>query len=75
PGCNFREYRAAWFECAMEEVIEAGDHVILMGRIEAFDNSGRNGLGYERGGYFTPTLASKEVSAASEGNMELAAVV
>ena len=50
-------------------------HVILMGRIESFDNSGRNGLGYARGGYFTPTLASKAVSAASEGNIELAAVV
>jgi flavin reductase (DIM6/NTAB) family NADH-FMN oxidoreductase RutF len=74
-GCPIFSNVAAWFECAMEQVIEAGDHVILMGRIEAFDNSGRNGLGYARGGYFTPTLASKAVSAASEGNIELAAVV
>jgi len=66
---------AAWFECSMEQVIEAGDHVILMGRVETFDNSGRNGLGYARGGYFTPTLASKAVSAATEGNIELGAVV
>jgi hypothetical protein len=45
------------------------------GRVGSFDNSGRNGLGYARGGYFTPILASKAVSAASEGNIELGAVV
>lgn len=66
---------AAWFECAMEQVIEAGDHVILMGRITSFGNSGLNGLGYARGGYFTPILASKAVSAAAEGNIELGAVL
>ncbi|WP_087001265.1 flavin reductase family protein [Rhizobium sullae] len=74
-GCPIFSNVAAWFECAMEQVIEAGDHVILMGRVESFDNSGRNGLGYARGGYFTPILASKAVSAATEGNIELGAVV
>lgn len=59
----------------MEQVIEAGDHVVLLGRITSFDNSGLNGLGYARGGYFTPILASKAVSAAAEGNIELSAVV
>ena len=74
-GCPLFSGVAAWFECAMEEVIDAGDHVILMGRVGSFDNSGRNGLGYARGGYFTPILASKAVSAAAEGNIELSAVV
>jgi flavin reductase (DIM6/NTAB) family NADH-FMN oxidoreductase RutF len=74
-GAPIFSHVAAWFECAMEQVIEAGDHVILMGRVVSFDNSGRNGLGYARGGYFTPILASKAVSAATEGNMELGAVV
>ncbi|QRM57531.1 flavin reductase family protein [Sinorhizobium sp. BG8] len=66
---------AAWFECTMEEVIDAGDHVILLGRIGAFENSGLNGLGYARGGYFTPTLAGKAVSAAAEGEIRLGAVL
>ncbi|TCU31130.1 flavin reductase (DIM6/NTAB) family NADH-FMN oxidoreductase RutF [Rhizobium azibense] len=66
---------AAWFECAMEKMVDAGDHVILMGRIMAFENSGRNGLGYARGGYFTPILASRAVSAAAESNIELGAVL
>jgi len=74
-GCPILDDVAAWFECAMEQVIEAGDHVVLMGRIVSFDNSGRNGLGYARGGYFTPILASKAVSAAAEGDIELGAVV
>ncbi|MCZ7468711.1 flavin reductase [Agrobacterium sp. O3.4] len=66
---------AAWFECTMQEVIEAGDHVILLGRIGAFDNSGLNGLGYARGGYFTPMLAAKAVSAAAEGEITVGAVL
>ncbi|MBB5574921.1 MULTISPECIES: flavin reductase family protein [Rhizobium] len=74
-GCPILGNVSAWFECATEKLVEAGDHVILMGRIEAFENSGLNGLGYARGGYFTPILASKAVSAAAEGNIELGAVL
>lgn len=66
---------AAWFECSMQEVVEAGDHVILLGRIEAFENSGLNGLGYARGGYFTPMLAAKALSAAAEGEIAVGAVL
>lgn len=66
---------AAWFECSMQEVIEAGDHVILLGRISAFENSGLNGLGYARGGYFTPMLAAKALSAAAEGEVAVGAVL
>ena len=66
---------AAWFECSMQEVIEAGDHVILLGRIDAFENSGLNGLGYARGGYFTPMLAAKALSAAAEGEIAVGAVL
>ncbi|WP_205910454.1 flavin reductase [Rhizobium sp. FY34] len=66
---------AAWFDCSLSQVIDAGDHVILLGRVEAFDNSGRNGLGYARGGYFTPLLAGKAVSSAAVGHLRLSAVV
>ncbi|MCX8997180.1 flavin reductase family protein [Rhizobiaceae bacterium BDR2-2] len=66
---------AAWFDCSLRQVIEAGDHAILLGRIEAFENSDRNGLGYVRGGYFVPTLAEKAVSAATEGRLRLSAVI
>ena len=66
---------AAWFDCSMEQVIEAGDHVILMGRVQAFTDNGVNGLGYAKGSYFTPALAGKAVSAAADGAVELSAVL
>ncbi len=57
---------AAWFDCATHDVVEAGDHVILIGRVEGFENSGKTGLGYARGGYFTPALAEKSLLASTE---------
>ena len=47
---------AAWFDCSTQQVVEAGDHAILIGRVESFAQFGRNGLGYARGGYFTAAL-------------------
>lgn len=55
---------AAWFDCSRHEVMDGGDHVILIGKIEGFQNGKANGLGYARGGYFTPALAQKAVAAA-----------
>lgn len=65
---------AAWFDCSLDRVIEAGDHAILIGRVEAFENSGRNGLGYVRGGYFTAALEAKASGAIAHGQVEAAAV-
>lgn len=67
---------AAWFDCAVERRIEAGDHVILIGRIESFDYSDRNGLGYARGGYFTLGLEQQAVSVvAAGGPISIGAIV
>ncbi|WP_069063798.1 flavin reductase family protein [Sinorhizobium sp. RAC02] len=57
---------AAWFDCAAHDVVDAGDHVILIGRVEGFGNSGKTGLGYARGGYFTPALAERSLLASAE---------
>jgi flavin reductase (DIM6/NTAB) family NADH-FMN oxidoreductase RutF len=65
---------AAWFDCAMHELVDAGDHVILIGRVEGFENSGKTGLGYARGGYFTPALAEKSLLASADGSLLLGAV-
>lgn len=65
---------AAWFDCAMHDVVDAGDHVILIGRVKGFDNNGTTGLGYARGGYFTPTLAEKSLLANVDGSLLLGAV-
>jgi flavin reductase (DIM6/NTAB) family NADH-FMN oxidoreductase RutF len=65
---------AAWFDCAMHELVDAGDHVILIGRVEGFENSGKTGLGYARGGYFTPALAEKSLLANADGSLLLGVV-
>ena len=49
---------SAWFDCSLEQTIEAGDHTILIGRVEAFDASTAPGLGYCRGAYVTPAAAA-----------------
>jgi flavin reductase (DIM6/NTAB) family NADH-FMN oxidoreductase RutF len=65
---------AAWFDCSMHQVVDAGDHVILIGRIEAFENSGLPGLGYARGGYFSPALADKALLAGQDMPQVIGAV-
>ncbi len=59
---------AAWFDCARYQVIDAGDHIILMGHIEAFSYSDANPLGYARGGYITLGLEQAAVNAASSAS-------
>lgn len=66
---------AAWFDCATHEIVDAGDHVILIGRVEGFENTGKTGLGYARGGYFTPALAERSLLANADGGLLLGAVV
>ncbi|MBU2889514.1 flavin reductase family protein [Celeribacter halophilus] len=49
---------SAWFDCSMHKVVEAGDHVILIGQVEAFDVAEHAGLGYARGAYFSPSAGT-----------------
>lgn len=64
-GAPVIEAVAAWFDCTLERVIDAGDHAILLGRVQAFDHGAANGLGYVRGSYFTPRLAEEATRTAS----------
>ncbi|MEI5678342.1 MULTISPECIES: flavin reductase [unclassified Mesorhizobium] len=66
---------AAWFDCSTETIVDGGDHVILIGKVEAFENGKSNGLGYARGSYFTPSLAQKAVSAAGSEATVIAGAV
>ncbi len=62
------EGSAAWFDCARYQVIDAGDHIVLMGHIEAFSYSDANPLGYARGHYITLGLEQAAVNAASSAS-------
>ncbi len=50
---------SAWFDCSMHQTVEAGDHVILIGKVEAFESSTLAGLGYARGAYVTPATTAE----------------
>ena len=49
-------------------MIDAGDHIILMGRVEAFSYTDANPLGYARGHYITLGLEQAAVNAASSSS-------
>lgn len=55
----------AWFECSREQVVEAGDHIVLIGRVNAYAYEQGDPLGYVNGGYFTLELERTLVEAAS----------
>jgi flavin reductase (DIM6/NTAB) family NADH-FMN oxidoreductase RutF/pimeloyl-ACP methyl ester carboxylesterase len=54
---------AAWFDCAMHQVVEAGDHAILIGRVLAFGDSDATPLGYCRGAYVGFSLSQAALGA------------
>ncbi len=57
---------SAWFDCAMHKTVDAGDHVILIGRVKAFHSTANPGLGYVRGTYITPTAATEAALAGTD---------
>ena len=54
---------AAWFDCRMHQTVDAGDHIILIGQVIAFEHSSANPLGYCRGSYLTFGLEQAAVAA------------
>lgn len=65
-GCPIIEGVVAWLDCRMHEIIDAGDHVILIGRIVDYDHAASSPLGYCRGAYVSFGLAREAVRAAEE---------
>jgi flavin reductase (DIM6/NTAB) family NADH-FMN oxidoreductase RutF len=55
---------AAWFDCETHQVVEAGDHIILIGRVVDFANTTASPLGYGRGAYLTFSLSQDALAAA-----------
>jgi flavin reductase (DIM6/NTAB) family NADH-FMN oxidoreductase RutF len=55
----------AWLDCELHEVLDGGDHLILMGRVLEFNHSEHPPLGYLRGNYLNVSL-EEEVTVALE---------
>ncbi|WP_258575537.1 flavin reductase family protein [Candidatus Pantoea persica] len=54
-GTPLLDDSSAWFDCALHQVVDAGDHALMIGRIEGF--ACRRPPGWAtlyRGAYFTP---------------------
>ena len=60
----------AQFTCANHQLVDAGDHLILIGRIDAFATSEGQPLGYFRGSYFSIGIEKDlaEAAAAAKGS-------
>jgi len=65
---------AAWLECETHDVLERGDHVILIGRVIDYAYTTSNPLGYCRGAYVTFGLAQDALNAAQNAGRDSAPV-
>lgn len=66
----------AHFACSRERLVDAGDHIVLIGRVIDFGVREGNPLGYFRGSYFSIGLEDRLVSAvAASGGTCIGAVL
>jgi flavin reductase (DIM6/NTAB) family NADH-FMN oxidoreductase RutF len=63
-GAPVMDGAAASFDCVTHEVIDAGDHIILIGRVVDFIHTASSPLGYCRGAYVNFSLSLDALAAA-----------
>ena len=63
------------FSCARHRLVDAGDHLILIGRVLAFETGDGKPLGYYKGAYFDIGLDRALTDAAASGGGRLGAVL
>lgn len=57
---------AAHFSCRTTQAVPAGDHIILIGEVTAFERTQKRGLGYAAGQYFSLGLERAAAAASAE---------
>lgn len=67
-NCPLIDGAVAQFSCSTHKAIDAGDHTILLGKVDAFTHTGGPGLGYAAGKYFSLGL-EREAAAAPQPGM------
>ncbi|MGB7243231.1 MAG: CoA transferase [Sulfitobacter sp.] len=65
----------ASFSCAQHRLVDAGDHLILVGRVLDFETSDGMPLGYYKGAYFDIGLDKALADTAAAAGVSLAAVL
>jgi len=66
-GAPVMDGAAASFDCATHDVVDAGDHIILIGRVVDFVHTASSPLGYCRGAYVNFSLSLDALAAAGSG--------
>jgi flavin reductase (DIM6/NTAB) family NADH-FMN oxidoreductase RutF len=66
---------AAQFSCMSRNIVDAGDHVILIGEVDAFTHSGKRGLGFSAGRYFSLGLERAAAEAPQAGRPSIAGAI
>lgn len=68
------EASVAAFDCDMQQLIDAGDHSILIGRVRDFFHNGAQPLGFCRGAYVDLGLSQEALLSAPQ-NMEVGVIL
>jgi hypothetical protein len=63
-GAPVVDNAAACFDCTTHDVVDAGDHIILIGRVVDFLHTSSSPLGYCRGAYVNFSLSQDALAAA-----------
>jgi len=63
------------FSCAQHRLVDAGDHIILIGRVIDLEMTDGKPLGYYKGAYFDIGLDRAVTDAATTGNVTIGAVL
>ncbi|WP_397543234.1 flavin reductase [Roseovarius salis] len=75
-GAPLIEGVAAWFDCTPHQIVDAGDHIIIIGRVDAFAHTEQEPLVYLRGQYLeAPTSLGALVSDHTEGSLRIGALL
>lgn len=72
-GSPILEGVVSWFDCAVSQVIEAGDHLIVIGAVGEFATTAAQPLAYCRGAYVAFSTEKEAVAAA--GSIRVGALV
>jgi len=66
----------AWFDCEHFEQVDAGDHIILIGRVVAYAHNTHTPLGFCRGAYVSFGLTPKMLQLlSSPGQLKVGAII
>ncbi|MFP6561815.1 flavin reductase family protein [Paraburkholderia sp. B3] len=73
-GAPVMDGAAATFDCKTHDVVDAGDHIILIGRVVDFVHTNSSPLGYCRGAYVNFSL-SQDALAATGARAQVGAIL